>query len=86
MTGEQVELSFCDTHQGEMSAYERLIWDAIRGDSVLFAPEDSVEAAWQVVDGALRAASPVIPYEPGTWGPEAADAIVAADDGWRDPR
>jgi len=85
MKGEQVELLFCDTQPGEMSAYERLIWDAIRGDPSLFAPEDSVEAAWQAVDAALQAEGPVLPYEAGSWGPPAADAIVAADGGWRNP-
>jgi len=86
MKGEHAELYFCDKQAGEMSAYERLIWDAIRGDALLFAHEDSVEAAWQVVDGALREASPVLPYEPGTWGPEAAGAIAAGDGGWCNPK
>jgi glucose-6-phosphate 1-dehydrogenase len=74
---------------GEQSipeAYERLLLDALRGDASLFARSDEIELAWNVVDG-IRAgwegshAPPLTSYEPGSWGPGAADQLL-----WRDLR
>jgi glucose-6-phosphate 1-dehydrogenase len=67
-----------------MEAYERVLTDAMSGDRTLFAREDYVEEAWRIVDSALKAGSPVHPYEPGTWGPEEAHRL-APPDGWVDP-
>ncbi len=53
----------------EMDAYERVLGDAMAGDSTLFAREDYVEEAWRIVDPALNAHTPVYEYAPGTWGP-----------------
>ena len=66
--------------------YERLLGDAIRGDPSLFTRDDSVEAAWRVVEPVLGDAEPVHEYEPGSWGPSAAAGIVVNDEGWHDPR
>jgi glucose-6-phosphate 1-dehydrogenase len=85
MAGEVVELSVCHQAPGEMEPYERLIGDAMVGDSTLFAREDAVEAAWAVVDPVLRAAMPVHLYERGSWGPLEADRIVERHGGWHDP-
>ncbi|MCD6680903.1 MAG: glucose-6-phosphate dehydrogenase [Burkholderiaceae bacterium] len=86
MTGEDVELvATCCPENGGRSAYERLIGDALRGDSSLFTRDDTVEAAWRVVEPALHDSRPVLPYEPGSWGPTAAAKIVAGDEGWHDP-
>lgn len=57
-------------------AYERLIGDALEGDARHFARQDGVEASWRIVDPVLDLAKPVSPYQPGTWGPEAADAVA----------
>jgi glucose-6-phosphate 1-dehydrogenase len=86
MVGEPTELALverdvCD----EMSAYERLLGDAMTGDQTLFARQDAVEAAWTVVDPVLGDASPVHPYQPGTWGPAEADHLTADVGGWDDP-
>jgi glucose-6-phosphate 1-dehydrogenase len=86
MHGEPVELIARHNTQTEKSPYERLLGDAIRGDTALFTQDDSVEAAWQVVDPILTAAPPVIEYEQGTWGPAAAASIVDGDDTWHDPQ
>jgi glucose-6-phosphate 1-dehydrogenase len=59
--------------------------DAIRGDRALFTQDDSVEAAWRVVDPILTAAPPVMEYPQGAWGPAAAAQIVDGDDVWHDP-
>jgi glucose-6-phosphate 1-dehydrogenase len=85
MAGQVVELSVCHQVAGEMEPYERLIGDAMVGDSTLFAREDAVEAAWAVVDPVLRAAPPVHLYDGGNWGPAEADRIVERHGGWHDP-
>jgi len=68
----------------EMDAYERVLGDAMCGDSTLFAREDYVEEAWRIVDPVLKAGTPVFEYDPGTWGPAEADR-VAPPVGWRNP-
>jgi glucose-6-phosphate 1-dehydrogenase len=67
-----------------MDAYERLLWMAMHGESTLFAREDAVEAAWRIVDPILGQPTPVHEYEPGSWGPEAANQIVE-DGKWHNP-
>ncbi len=74
-----------ETGGDEMDAYERLLGDAMDGDATLFAREDAVEAAWAIVDPILGDATPVHPYEPGTWGPRESDALTADFGGWRNP-
>ena len=85
MVGRSVELAACHAHADEMTAYERLIGDAMRGDATLFARQDSVEAAWAVIDDLLARAGAVQPYERGSWGPAAADRLTADVGGWYDP-
>lgn len=85
MTGRDVELVACQHFGDEMSPYERLLSDAVRGDSMLFAREDSVEAAWQIVDPILKESTPVLEYDPNTWGPAEADRMVAGDGRWHNP-
>ncbi|MGD0115851.1 MAG: glucose-6-phosphate dehydrogenase [Dehalococcoidia bacterium] len=85
MVGEEAELVARHHHADEMQPYERLLGDAMRGDPSLFAREDSVEAAWRVVDPVLSLDAPLV-YEPGTWGPSDAAMIVAGDEGWHNPR
>ena len=68
-----------------MSAYERLLGDALVGDPTLFARGDAALAAWKIFDPVLDDATPVRPYEPGTWGPAEADALAAAAGGWIEP-
>jgi len=68
-----------------MEPYERLLGDAMEGDGTLFAREDGVEAAWQIVEPILKAPSPVREYEPGTWGPKEADVLATDVGGWFAP-
>ncbi|HEX3546501.1 MAG TPA: glucose-6-phosphate dehydrogenase [Mycobacterium sp.] len=65
--------------------YERLLSDAMRGDSSQFAREDGVEETWRIVQPLLDAPPPVQPYKPGSWGPPAADKLLAGHPGWRKP-
>jgi len=85
MQGEPVELIARHHSESEKSPYERLLGDAIRGDTSLFTQDDCVEAAWRVVDPALTAPLPVLEYEPGTWGPRASIDVVNDGDTWHDP-
>jgi glucose-6-phosphate 1-dehydrogenase len=75
--GDQHELYLCEDQHGEEQTYERLLGDAMAGDGSLFTSQDAVEAAWAVVDGVLVDHAAAAPYAPGSWGPAAADALVA---------
>ena len=83
--GDQRELYLCDDVSNEESPYERLLGDAMAGDGAVFTRQDAVEAAWAVVDPVLSEHHPALPYAPGTWGPSAADALIARDGGWHNP-
>jgi glucose-6-phosphate 1-dehydrogenase len=76
MVGEDVELVVREHHPDEMPPYERLLGDAMHGDPALFTREDTVEAAWEVVDPVIDDATELHPYEPGTWGPAEADRLL----------
>jgi glucose-6-phosphate 1-dehydrogenase len=65
--------------------YERLLGDALHGQSALFTREDSVEETWRIVQPLLDAPPPVETYAPGGWGPAGADALVAGYPRWREP-
>ncbi len=69
----------------EMSAYEELLDDAMKGSSNHFARQDYVEESWRIVDGVLDNVTPVHEYEPGSWGPAEADAI-GPPGGWYNPK
>ena len=65
-------------------AYERLLQDALEGDATLFIRSDHIEEAWRMVDPLLQALDgsttpPLHAYEPGSWGPQAADEFLALD-------
>ena len=71
-------------------AYERLLLDALKGDASLFARSDGIEIAWRLMDSVLNGwattptVSPLHSYEPNTWGPAAADELLArAGHVWR---
>ena len=83
--GDQGELYLMEEQPGQEAPYERLLGDAMVGDSSLFTREDAVEAAWAAVDQVLKTHSRVRPYKPGTWGPHESDALIAAAGGWHTP-
>jgi glucose-6-phosphate 1-dehydrogenase len=71
---------------GEGAApYEVLLHAAMIGDSKRFTRQDGVEEAWRVMQPLLDAPPPVHAYAPGSWGPEAADELVAGHGRWHDP-
>ncbi|MHB8731853.1 MAG: glucose-6-phosphate dehydrogenase [bacterium] len=83
--GDQRELYLFEEQPGEEMPYERLLGDAMTGDGALFTREDAVEAAWAVVDPVLKTHHRARPYKRRSWGPKAADAIIASDGGWHNP-
>jgi glucose-6-phosphate 1-dehydrogenase len=81
--GVDMEFSF-DEDFGSYSpeAYERLLLDALIGDSTLFTRRDEVEAAWSIVDPLRQSwqdKSAPEPYALGSWGPAGSDTLMAAD-------
>jgi len=86
MEGEDAELIALHQPGGEMSPYERLLGDAMRGDQSLFASEDAIEAQWKIVEQVLGAVTPVHFYDQNTWGPEEARALIADPGGWLNPK
>jgi len=96
-TGFEVQNVNMDFHYSELahqripSAYERLIYDSIKGDSTLFARTEEVIEAWKFVMPVLDAwkndsSIPVFGYPAGTWGPEHADDLIEGKNmTWRYP-
>ncbi len=66
-------------------AYRRLLEDALEGDQRRFGRADTIREQWRIVDRLIKEAPPVRFYESGTWGPDEATELVAADGGWIDP-
>ncbi len=83
--GDQQELYLLEKQPGEELPYERLLGAAMIGDGSLFTREDSVEAAWAVVDPVLKKHHRVRPYKRGSWGPKEADALIAPNGRWHNP-
>jgi glucose-6-phosphate 1-dehydrogenase len=85
MRGEDVDLMAHHEQMDEKAPYERLLGDAMRGDQTLFAREDSVQEAWRVVEPVLGRCTPLHEYDRGTWGPEAANALMTNGGAWHNP-
>jgi glucose-6-phosphate 1-dehydrogenase len=83
--GDSVELFLCNDHPGDADAYQRLLGDALDGETLLFAREDGVESSWRVVDNVLTDHAPAIPYAKHSWGPEEQNRLIGDPDRWHDP-
>ncbi len=81
---EQINLDMEFSQQGGEGAtpYEVLLHAALIGDSKRFTRQDSVEEAWRVMQPLLDSLPPVQPYEKGSWGPAAAEQLVAGHGKW----
>ena len=79
------ELAFAQQPGQDIRPYDRLIGAALDGERWLFARQDTVEAAWNVVDPVLNDAVPVHPYAKGSWGPTEANRLLPDRDTWYDP-
>jgi glucose-6-phosphate 1-dehydrogenase len=78
------DLTFIEHPGADMRPYDRLIGAALGGEHWLFAQQDTVEAAWRVVDPVLGDVGPVVPYARGSWGPDAS-SLLPAEEAWYDP-
>jgi glucose-6-phosphate 1-dehydrogenase len=66
-------------------AYERLLHDALRGDSSQFPDYEAIAETWRIVQPLIDDPCELETYEKGTWGPKSADNLVKAHGGWREP-
>jgi glucose-6-phosphate 1-dehydrogenase len=86
LKGEAIEMvASSQSSPEEMDAYERVLGDAMVGDSTFFAREDYVEEAWRIVDPILKANTPIYEYDKGAWGPSQVDQSVRPPEGWHNP-
>ncbi|WP_332667463.1 glucose-6-phosphate dehydrogenase [Aeromicrobium sp.] len=67
-----------------LEAYERLIYDAMRGERTLFTTAEGIERLWEISEPLLNDQPPVRPYSGGTWGPNAVHQLIAPR-AWRLP-
>ena len=79
------ELSFMQQPGSDIRPYDRLIGAALDGDRWLFARQDTVEAAWEIVDPVLGDVVPVHPYDRGSWGPDQAADLLPDGEEWHNP-
>jgi glucose-6-phosphate 1-dehydrogenase len=80
-----LEMEFAEEGGEGPTPYEVLLRAAMVGQSTRFTRQDGVEEAWRIMQPLLDAPPPVHPYAPGSWGPEAADALVAGHGRWHGP-
>ncbi len=81
----ELDMEFAQEGGEDPTPYEVLLHAALIGDSTHFTREDAVEESWRIVQPLLEAPPPVESYEPGSWGPSAANQLVAHKGGWRGP-
>jgi len=81
-----VQMDFCQNCEigsNSPEAYERLLYDVMKGDSTLFTRWDEVEYSWRFIDTIAKAwerEKPLFPnYDAGTWGPKEADELLRKD-------
>jgi glucose-6-phosphate 1-dehydrogenase len=86
MVGDPTELVLTEQTACETPPYQRLLGDALRGDRELFSRQDMVDAQWRIVEPVLASPPPCEQYEPGSWGPAGADALIGGDGPWRNPQ
>ncbi len=80
-----LDMEFADEGGEGPTPYEVLLHAAMIGDSRRFTRQDSVEETWRVLEPLVDSPPPVHPYAKGSWGPEAANQLVAGHDRWHGP-
>ena len=81
----ELDMSFAQEGGETATPYEVLLHAAMTGQDYLFTRQDTVEQQWRIVQPLLDAPPPVLPYAPGSWGPEAAASVVAGYGTWHEP-
>ncbi len=80
-----LDLEFAQAGGEGATPYEVLLHAAMVGEDLRFTRQDSVEEAWRVMQPLIDDPPAPHSYRPGSWGPEAADALVSEHGGWRGP-
>jgi glucose-6-phosphate 1-dehydrogenase len=80
-----LDSSFAEDLGEPVRPYERLLYAGLTGDRQLFAREDAIEETWRIVQPLLDKPSRIHPYDPGTWGPEAAQSLLHGHHSWQEP-
>ena len=80
-----LDMEFADEGGEAPTPYEVLLHAALIGDPTRFKPQAVVEENWRIMQPLLDAPPIVQAYAPGSWGPEAANALVSEDGGWHGP-
>ena len=80
-----LDMEFAEEGGEGATPYEVLLHAAMVGQSTRFTRQDGVEETWRIMQPLLDDPPPVHPYAPGSWGPEAADALVAGHGRWHGP-
>ena len=81
----ELDMEFANEGGEGPTPYEVLLHAAMEGNSIRFSRQDGVEETWRVMQPLLDAPPPVLPYQPDTWGPAAADAVTDGFGGWHAP-
>jgi glucose-6-phosphate 1-dehydrogenase len=80
-----MDMEFAEEGGEGATPYEVLLHAAMVGQSTRFTRQDGVEETWRIMQPLLDAPPPVHPYPQGSWGPSAADDIVAGHGRWHTP-
>lgn len=81
----KLEMEFAEQGGEGPTPYEVLLHAAMVGDSKRFTRQDNIEQTWRIMGPLLEKPPKVHPYKPGSWGPKAADKLVADYGGWHEP-
>jgi glucose-6-phosphate 1-dehydrogenase len=81
----ELDMEFAQEGGEGATPYEVLLHAALVGDSRFFTRQDMVEETWRVMQPLLDSPPPVHEYEPGSWGPPQANALVRRYGGWQGP-
>jgi glucose-6-phosphate 1-dehydrogenase len=80
-----LDMEFSEEGGEGPTPYEVLLLAAMVGDSKRFTRQDNIEETWRIMAPLLEKPPKVHPYKPGSWGPKAADKLVADHGGWHGP-
>jgi glucose-6-phosphate 1-dehydrogenase len=80
-----LDMEFAEEGGEGPTPYEVLLHAAMVGDSKRFTRQDNIEQTWRIMGPLLEKPPKVHPYKPGSWGPKAAERLVADYGGWHEP-
>jgi glucose-6-phosphate 1-dehydrogenase len=83
--GIKLDMEFAEEGGEAPTPYEVLLHAAMVGQSTRFTRQDGVEETWRIMQPLLDSPPPVHPYAPGSWGPAAADELLAGRSRWYGP-